>query len=32
MVGGALYGEGPRGMDAGTPMVDAIGGDWGKEA
>lgn len=34
MLGGALYGDGPRGIDAGGAMVDpwANGGDCGREA
>lgn len=33
MLGGALYGEGPLGIEAGGgAMPDAIGGDWGREA
>ena len=30
-LGGALYGDGPRLIDAGGGMVD-VGGDWGREA
>jgi len=34
MLGGALYGDAPRGIDAGGAIVDpeANGGDWGREA